>query len=118
MIDGRDCVGAGPAPPLWSPLRNAIHAAVWQGLLAGIPVFRTALDTQVRVLNILDSTPIILQLSVETPNINQLQPGSIGGYEHPDVRRRQEVHASRQPRPQRDLPAKATAVGEKMIGVS
>ena len=46
-------------------------------------------------------------------HLNRFQPDGTRGHEHPDVRRRQEVHPARQPCPQRRLLAKAATVGEK-----
>ena len=58
-------------------------------------------------------SPLRLECSLETQvALNPLQPGGAARHEHPDVRRRQAVHAARQPRAQRRLPAKAAAVGD------
>ena len=56
FTDGRDSVGAGPTPPLWPPLHNALHTALWHELLAGIPVFWTSLHPQATIRSFLTSS--------------------------------------------------------------
>ena len=59
--------------------------------------------------------PHLFQTRMRCVNMNHLQPDGFGRHEHSHVRRYQEVHAARQPRSQRCLSSKASAVGEKEV---
>ena len=59
--------------------------------------------------------PHLFQTRMRCVNMNHLQSDGSGRHEHSHVRRCQEVHAARQPRSQRCLSSKASAVGEKEV---